>query len=67
MVDVELHPSFKNELKKCMHKTFLFYVIYSLGAYNRSKTRPRRPRIKFKEIGCNSVWVQYQVNQYIYI
>ena len=26
---------------------FLSYLIYSLGGYNRNKTRPRRPRIKF--------------------
>ena len=73
-VDVELHPHgivpiFKKCIKSfCIHKFkiflkfFFLYLIYSLGRYNRNKTRPRRPLFQFKESGCNSVLVQYQVN-----
>ena len=46
--------------------TFFFLsLIYSLGGYNRNKTRPRRPQIQFLESGCNSVWVYYQVNHFL--
>ena len=52
LVDVELHPNgiapiFKKCIKSfCMHKLnfflqyFFLYRIYSLGGYNRNKTRP---------------------------
>ena len=39
---------------------FLFsflYLIYSLGGYNRNKTRPRRSRSQFIKKWSNPVWV----------
>ena len=58
MVDVELQPHRKNILNffVCM-KLKLFYLIYSLGGYNRNKTRPRRPRIQILR-----KWLQFRVD-----
>ena len=46
----------------CIKLIYLFKFPFS-SINNRNKTLPRRPRIQFKESGCNSVWVQYQVNR----